>query len=229
MKTRNALGGLLRRRECLIPSWQGLLLLMLIGIALTATAVLNIHPFLSVTAPVPAEVLVVEGWVPDYVLEEAKAEFERHPYRKLYVTGGALERGEHLSEYKTYADLSAATLVKMGMSNSAVEAVVAPIVQKDRTYASGLALKHRLSVRGEAVAGINLVSFSAHARRSRFLFQRAFGDDLKVGVIAIQSREYDPGRWWAFSAGVRNVIHEFVAYIYVLVVFSAQLTHESSA
>ncbi len=58
----------------------------LLCITLLATVVLRIHPFLTVTEPAPAAVRVVEGWVPDYVLEQAKAEFERHRYHMLYIT-----------------------------------------------------------------------------------------------------------------------------------------------
>src|SRR5450759_4380691 len=116
MKPRNSFWRFVHRRECLVPTWQGWLLFTFLGVALTMTGVLTVHPFLAVTEPIPAKVLVVEGWVPNYVLEEARAEFERHHYGKLYVTGGPLERGGHLSEYKTYAELGTATLIRMGMS-----------------------------------------------------------------------------------------------------------------
>jgi hypothetical protein len=143
----------------------------------------------------------------------------RHHYRRLYVTGGSLEIGGHLSEYKTYAELGAATLVRMGMSKSAIEAVPAPSVQRDRTYTSAVALRNRLHQQTSHEAGINLVSVGAHARRSRLLFQKAFGEDLRVGIIAIENRGYDPKCWWKSSSGVRTVVDELIAYIYALVVF----------
>ncbi|MBI5430194.1 MAG: hypothetical protein HY938_07030 [Nitrosomonadales bacterium] len=191
----------------------------LLGVILAVMAVSAVHSFLVVTEPVPAGVLVVEGWAPDYVLEEARVEFERHHYRRLYVTGGPLETGGHLSEYKTYAELGVATLVRMGMSKDVVEAVSTPFVRQDRTYTSALALKSRLHQQALHETGINLMSLGVHSRRSHLLFQKVFDEDLRVGIIAIEDRGYDPGRWWKFSAGVRTVVDEFVAYIYVLVVF----------
>lgn len=210
--------GLLQHRVCLVPTWRGLFLFMLLGIAFLVMAVLNVQPFLALTEPVQAEVLVVEGWVPDYVLEQAAVEFERGRYRKLYVTGGPIEQGGALSEYKTFAELGAAILVRMGVNRNAIEAVPAPFVQRDRTYASALALKSKLQQPGTALTGINLMSVGVHARRSHLLFQRAF-KDVQVGIIAIEDRNYYTEHWWKFSDGVRTVMDELFAYIYALIVF----------
>jgi hypothetical protein len=219
MKLRKPYWPLLRHRECLIPTWRGMFLIMFLGTAFMLIAITNVHSFLAVTEIVPARVLVVEGWLPDYALEEAMGEFQRHPYQKLYVTGGPLEIGGRLSEYKTYAELGAATLVHMGMNKSLVEAVPSLYVRQDRTYASAVALKKRLLQHASLRNGINLVSLGVHARRSQMLFQKAFGEDYRVGIIAIQNHAYDSKRWWKFSAGVRTVVGEFIAYIYALVVF----------
>lgn len=191
----------------------------LFGVMFIVMAVLKVHPFLAVTSPVPANVLVVEGWVPDYVLEETKVEFERHHYRRLYVTGGPLDIGGSLSEYKTYAELGAASLVRMGMSKSTLEAVPSPWVRQDRTYASAIALKNLLHQRAAGETGINLVVIGAHARRSQLLFQKAFDEESRVGIIAIENRDYDPRHWWKSSEGSRTVIDELIAYFYALVVF----------
>ncbi len=217
--------GLLHRRECLIPTWRGLFLFAFVGVILLVVLGSKVHSFLAVTNPVSSDVLVVEGWVPDYVLQEAMVEFKRNHYRKVYVTGGTLDVGGHLSDYKTFADLGAATLVKMGMNKSLVEAVPSSVVRKDRTYASALALKDFLSQQSSHVTEINLLTEGAHAKRSQILFQQAFGDSARVGIIAIASRDYDPQYWWKFSGGVRAVVDEFIAYIYVLVVFPFTSLH----
>jgi uncharacterized SAM-binding protein YcdF (DUF218 family) len=219
MNPRKLSWGFFHRRECLVPTWRGWVLFTLFGIALMATGVLRVHGLLAVTEPVPSRVLVVEGWVPDYVLEEARAEFERHRYGRLYVTGGPLERGGHLSEYKTYAALGAATLIRIGMSKDVIEAVPAPSVGRDRTFTSAVTLKNWLRQHNSDRTSINIVSLGTHARRSRLLFQKAFGEDSRVGIIAIDDRDYDPRHWWQSSHGVRTVADELVAYIYALVIF----------
>ena len=211
--------GLLQRREFLVPTWQGLLLFMLIGAGLITIAVLNIHSFLAVTKTVPAEILVVEGWTPAYVMEATMIEFQRGHYRKLYVTGGPIGTGEILSEYKTWADFGVATLLKMGMQNTALEAVPSSFVKKDRTYISALALKTFLQQQKLESTNINLVSFGVHSRRSHLLFQQVFGNSALVGIIAVKDRSYDPEHWWKFSAGFRSVVDEFIAYIYAVAFF----------
>ena len=219
MKPHKPYFGLLQRRELLLPTWPGLLLLALLFTGFMLITVLNVQSFLTLTEPVKAKILVVEGWVPDYVLEEAMSEFELGHYSKLYVTGGPIERGLAMSRFKTFAEHGATMLIKMGLSASDVEAVPAPKVQRDRTYVSALALKSRLQGLGAGVKSMNLVSEGVHARRSRLLFEKAFDHDISVGIIAIEDRNYVNEHWWKYSDGVRSVIDELFAYLYALLVF----------
>jgi len=89
-----------------------------------------------------------------------------------------------------------------------------PDVKKDSTYASAVALKKRLSDSGMEVASVNICSKGPHARRTRLLFEKALGDDVDVGIIALESQEYDPKAWWKTSKGVRTVFGEAIAYLY---------------
>lgn len=212
--------GLLRRRECLVPTWRGWVLMLATAVALVVGVVGNAHSFLAVTAPVPAQVMVVEGWAPDYAYREAVTEFKRRGYRKVYVTGGSLEHGSHLSEYQTYAKLGAAMLVRMGLSNDAVQAVPAERVRQDRTHASAVALSVWLRQHDAVPSSLNVVSLGAHARRSWLLFERVFAGKAHVGVIAVEDRDYDPKRWWRASQGVRLVMDELIAYSYARLLFS---------
>src|SRR5689334_7623093 len=116
VKERRPFGGLLCRRPAWVLTWRGRLLLLVVAIALVLFTAIKIPFFLSLNAPISAEGLVVEGWVPDYALVAAIAEFKRLPYGRVYVTGGPLEMGAPLSEYKTYAELSAATLIRLGLN-----------------------------------------------------------------------------------------------------------------
>ncbi|NEP26194.1 MAG: cytosine deaminase, partial [Moorea sp. SIO3I6] len=58
----------------------------------------HIHPFLSITSPINADALVVEGWLPDYALKGAMEEFDRGNYQKIITTGLPLRKGYYLSE-----------------------------------------------------------------------------------------------------------------------------------
>jgi hypothetical protein len=212
--------GFLCRRQCLVPTLRGWLLLVLTCAALAIIGAREIAHFLTVNDPVPGGVLVIEGWAPDYALEAAMAEFNRTHYDKLFVTGIPLEQGAPLSEYKTYAELGAAILLKLGLSANAVQAVPATAVRRDRTYAMATALKHWMGEHAMAPTKVNLMSVGPHSRRSRLIFEKALGSGVTVGIIAIPSRDFDPAHWWRSSQGVRAVLDEALAYAYARLLFS---------
>src|SRR2546423_138399 len=131
---KRALLACLQRRECWCLTWRGRIVLLLFLFGLGIAGLLGIHPFLAPNRPVTSSLLVVEGWVADYGFKAAAAEFSRGGYQKLFVTGGPLEVGAPLVDYKTYAELGAATLLKYGINSNSVQAVPAPRVQQDRTF-----------------------------------------------------------------------------------------------
>jgi hypothetical protein len=211
--------GLARRRRIWLPTWRGWALLLLLGLVVSFVGVRLAYPFLAVTDPAPGGVLVVEGWAPDYTVAEAVSEFQRRHYDKLCVTGGPLERGSPLSSYRTYAELGAASAVKLGLSQSDVEAVPARAVRVDRTYASALALAKWLEQHGMKKPKVNIVTVGAHARRSRLLFELAMPEDASVGVIAVENEDFNSKGWWRSSQGVRTVTGEALAYAYARLLF----------
>jgi hypothetical protein len=211
--------GLLRFRSCLVPTLRGCVVLGVICAAFLFISVRSIHPFLALNDPLPDGLLVVEGWAPDHGMQAAIEEFKRNHHDKIYVTGGPLERGIALSTYKTYAQLGAAILVGFGLSSNVVQAVPAPLVRQDRTYTSAVSLRKWLLEHNIKPAKIQLMSDGPHARRSRLLFHKAMGKKVSIGVISTPSWEYDEKHWWRYSAGVRNVIGEGVAYLYARFIF----------
>jgi hypothetical protein len=219
MESSQACLGLLRRRQCLVPTLRGWLLLACAVMALALVGLLGIGPFLAVTHSVPGGVLVVEGWVPDYMLEAAIAEFKRDHYARMFVTGIPLEQGAPLSEYKNYAQIGAATLIKLGMNTNDLQAVPTGATRRDRTYAMALSVKHWLQQHDLSPTKVNLVTGGPHARRSRLIFEKAFGKGVTVGVIAIPANDYDEKHWWRSSQGVRTIIGETLAYGYARLFF----------
>jgi hypothetical protein len=195
---------------------------VLLAGVLAIAAVRGVHPFLAVTEPLPGGALVVEGWAPDYAMAEAVAEFHRHHYDKLYVTGGPPETGGLLMEYKTYAESGAAVLLKLGLTTNEVQAVPAPRVRQDRTYAAAVTFNTWLHRHGISPRRVHLISEGPHARRSRLLFKKALGPDVAVGVTAVPSQEYNARQWWRSSAGVRTVLDEAIGYGYARFFFRAK-------
>jgi len=190
-----------------------------IAIALIITLIVliatQIHPFLAVTSPIAADVLVVEGWIPDYAIKQALTEFENGGYKQLITTGGPLPIGFYLAEYKNFAELSAATLKVLGMPEQKLTAVPVTKVAANRTYASVIALRQWLRGSGFQLKSINLFTSSVHGRRSWLIFKQVLTPEISVGVISAETLYYDSARWWNYSEGVRTVLAETIAYIYV--------------
>jgi hypothetical protein len=97
--------------------------------------------------------------------------------------------------------------------------VASHVIGRDRTYYSAVALRDWFHKHNMNVQSFNIVAESTHARRTWLLFQEAFGDEVKVGVIAIQNPDYDPKLWWRSSDGFRDVIGEGIAYFYAKFLF----------
>jgi len=175
--------------------------------------------FLALNHPIEAKILVVEGWIPDYALEKAKSEFEKGCYQMLITTGGPLSTRFFLSEYKTHAELAAATLRAIEFPDDKLSSVSAPKVRKDRTFASAVALKRWFVDNNIKEIKFNVVSLGAHARRTRLIFKKAFGSEYSIGIIAVENKDYNPHKWWNSSSGVRSVLNELIAYCYAAFFF----------
>ena len=217
---RSALGGLLKRKETWTLTWRGWMIALLLTAAFLAIGLWRVHPFLALNRPTKAEDLVVEGWIPEYALQKSVDEFQSHPYRRIFTSGGPVSAvGSPAADDDTYAYVAASRLRKLGLERSVVQMVPANATDRDRTYSSAVALRKWLNERGVSPHSINVVTLGVHARRTRLLYEKAFGDDVTVGVIAVEDREYNPRRWWRYSEGVREVISEGVAYLYARFLF----------
>ncbi|NET59564.1 MAG: YdcF family protein [Symploca sp. SIO2E6] len=210
--------GLVQLQQKWVLTFQGWLLLLLCLSALLVFCVTHIHSFLAVNAPIKADALVVEGWIQDHTIEKAIAEFEQGNYQILITTGAPISKGYYLAEYNNFAELSAATLTALGFNQDKLVAVPAPEVQKDRTAAAARALSQWISAANVPIKSVNLYTEDTHARRSWLIFKQELAPDIKVGVIAIHSIDYDPKHWWAYSTGVRKIISELIAYLYARLV-----------
>jgi uncharacterized SAM-binding protein YcdF (DUF218 family) len=206
------------RRSVPLPTWRGCIVILLMAGAALFLFVKTVHPFLAMQEPTSGGLLVVEGWLPDHALQEAWHEFETGRYQKLLVTGGPLERGSPLSGYATHAELGAAILLALGANSNSVVAIPASKVHRDRTYSYAVALRAYLD-KNHLQQPVHLITMGPHARRSRLLYEKALGKGTPISVFAYDEREYDPAHWWRYSAGVRIVIGELLAYGYVKLFF----------
>ena len=212
--------GILTKRERWGLAWQGWLLFLLVSILLVSFLLKTAHPFLAPTQRVDANILVVEGWVHDYVIRAAAKEFMTGSYKRVFSTGGpSIGSGRYTGDADTSASVGAGELREAGISSTLVQMVPSRVIDRDRTYYSAVALRDWLRKRDINVGSFNIVAEDAHARRTWLLFQKAFGNKVKVGIISVPNPDYDAKRWWDSSEGFREVSSESIAYLYARLFF----------
>ena len=220
IKKKRRLFGLLSRRERWGISLRGWLCLIISGGLIGLVLAFTIQPFLAHTQRVETKTLVVEGWSREFAINAAVEEFRTGHYDKIYTTGGPIVGTDGATnDFNTSASVGRDLLVKAGVAAELVQMVPSHVAGRDRTYSSAVALREWFNQHNIPVQSFNLLTEDAHARRSRLLFQEAFGPDVKVGIISIQNPDYDPKHWWRYSEGVRDVLGESIAYIYARFLF----------
>ena len=221
---------LIRRKERWSLSWRGWLLITFVLFLAGAFLFRGVYPFLATTQRVDADVLVVEGWVHEYAIRAALKEFQTNHYtdKRIFTTGGPVEgNGGYINDYCTAASVGADLLKRNGLTNGSVQMVPSRVMDRDRTYGSAIALRNWFREHNMAVSGIDVVTEDLHARRTRLLFQKALGDKVAVGVIAVPNPDYDGKHWWRYSEGVKEVISESAAYVYARFLFYPPLSSPS--
>ena len=71
----------------------------------------------------------------------------------------------------------------------------------------------------------NIYSLGVHSRRSLLMFEKAFGDEYKIGIYADRDISFDPVHWWQNSKGFRNVGNELMAYCFVRLFFHPHIEY----
>ncbi len=204
------------------PTILGWLLIIVLLAIIVRVWMGTVCSFLSMEKPVKTKTLVIEGWVEDYALKHAMELYKRDHYKYLIITGLPLVHFEDFVMFPNTATAAAAELRHMGFKDSIYKAVIPTTVFIDRTYNTGVATRMIMEKHPEWGKSFNIYSVGVHARRTHLMFERAFGSDYKIGIIADTDRSFDPEHWWHASIGFRNVSNEFVAWLYVSVFFHPQ-------
>ncbi len=203
------------RRSVPVPTWRGWLLIVTLTAAVVCSLPGALFSLLSVTDPVGAGTLVIEGWVADQAIEEGVALFRTGRYDRIVTTGVPIEYGGYLSSYGSTANVARATCMRLGIDSAAISAAPAQgHIERDRTYASARALRSWLQRHAPDTRQLDILSQGVHARRTRMIFARVLGDSIRVGIIAARELRYDGSTWWKTSAGVKDIGAEVVGSLY---------------
>lgn len=218
--SKRAWGGFLVRKERWGFSLWGWVVTGLMGLVVIVALARGLYPFLAITSRTSNELLVVEGWINSDSIEQAAREYHRVNYQDVlvvalvYKVGNKWDSGRYKTEYISEA------MIRSGIPREHIHVVHCDVVKKDRTYAAALAVQQWIRGQKKKINSMDIVTLGSHARRSRLLFEKAFPSHIKIGVIAMDERDFDPVHWWRSSEGVREVLFEGVAYLYTRFFFS---------
>lgn len=211
---RRLCSSLVVKREAWCLTWRGWALLVTLSTFVFLMSVRYCGSFLTFNRPIPADVLIVEGWLPDYALKGAAEEFQRGRYRYIITAGSPLIGGYFNSEAKSSAHLAATALIRLGLATNLVVPVPGPAVLRERSLSHAKAVKDWIEEKDPSLRRVNVYSLGVHARRTCLLFERVLGNKIEVGSIAHVDAAYDLDRWWKTSQGFRTVTEEALGYMW---------------
>ena len=201
---------LFQRREILLPTlWGWLLVLALLG-ALALLVARQLGSWLALSQPAAgarggaADLIVIEGWLGEPELDAAAAYVRAQGYRRVLTSGGPIPS---FSPFASFAE-RAADRLRQKLPERVVEAVPAPATKQDRSYASAVWVRDWAQQRAVPVEAIDVYSLGAHARRTRMIYRQAFGEGTRVGIIAGAPHETDIVHWWRTSEAAKQVLGE---------------------
>ena len=188
---------------------------------LVIVGLISIHSFLVVNRPVASDILIVEGWIFDYMLDAAAEEIKKGNYKRIITIGDKKTFPEHSkhSNFTSMAEQCKAQLIKRGISPSAISVVTAPAAKYQTTFKTAVAVSSWLQKK--QIKAVNVFTGGPHGRKSLLLFQNALGENIKVGVISCKIKHYDPVYWWTSWRGTQVTLRYLFGYFYALLLMAS--------
>ncbi|MDB6169016.1 MAG: hypothetical protein JWM88_1880 [Verrucomicrobia bacterium] len=212
---------LFAQRKVWLPTWFGAACLVVIVGGLGGLWWCEAEPFLSKTERLPAEVLVVEGWIDGTGIQSAVMEFRTGGYQVIVSAGGLT--GKPWDEKRwDYSQEGEEQMLRLRIPRDQVIRATTRNKESQRTFEMAAAAWRALQARGIHPTAINVYTRSSHARRSRLVFAKVFGPDTAVGVIAWMPPGYQSESWWDSSERADDVIKETVGYLFELLLNSGR-------
>lgn len=218
---------LFQRRSLWWPTLSGwLVILILLVVPMTFWGIWG-EAFLATTDRLPAEVLVVEGWIGREGIVAAKAEFDQGGYHYV-VTAGSDSASDWDGRKWNYANGAGELLIQLGIPAERVIKAPAHFTLSQRTFSMAVAVRDAMTERGLRPAKMNIFTKSAHARRSRLVYAKVQLPDTQVGVIAWTPEEDSTGPWWKSSNRALTLLKESVGYAFETVLNSGRRSNSGT-
>lgn len=207
------------RREVPLPTPRTFLLGLLFLLGSAWAGVHFLYPFLAVEErffpnETEADIICVEGWAHDEVIEKAVSALQEGVASRIAVTGGPVQSREQLLGFESYAELGAHRLEERGISPERIVVSVPGPAERRRTLHDILELQRTLESAGLEPKRIQVFSGDVHTRRTGMLYSRIFGPEVEVRSCSVAPETYDPARWWSTSEGLKTVVMEGISWGY---------------
>ncbi len=185
------------------------------------SAKLWLFSFLTPSEFVSSKLLIFEGWSPTFTAGQVVEIFRSHNFEKVLVVRSITDATNAYESGRFNGEYMRNLLVQDGIPADRVTIIFPLVAKKDRTYHSALAAKEWMEKHNIPTDAIDVTTIGPHSRRSRLLYEKAFGSGTKVGILPLTDTQYDPDHWWRTSEGVRDIISESIAYVYARTLFRA--------
>ena len=205
---------LFRRREILLPTLLGFVIIILIIVTISLVLLKNLALFLAHNEPAQGQYLVVEGWLGEPALLEAVTTYNSGDYQFLITTGGPDNRQIN-AQYETFAERAAAFILDQGFDDTKLIVISTPASAQERTFLSAVMVRNWLTENSTVKPVIDVFSGDVHARRTHKLYKMAFAENTKIGIIAAQANGFDLQHWWRTSEGAKSVLTESAGLLWV--------------
>jgi len=207
------LPALFKQRLVTLPTlWGWLLIVLVLALSLSYTFK-HLGHFLAKNQPTHGQYLIVEGWVNEKALLQAKTLFEHGQY-ELLITSGGPNTTQIKPDYPSYADKAAAFLISQGFDTNKLSAAPAPASAQNRTYLSAVKVRQWFESQDMKPVSFDILSSGVHARRTHKLYQMAFSDTTEIGIIALEPDHHSLENWWHSSDGIKSVLAETIGLAY---------------
>jgi hypothetical protein len=205
--------GIFRRRTIWWPTWKGWLLFIAVFVAPVIGWTFCGETYLSHTERVSPDTLAVESWIQEDGIHAAAEEYRTKGYRHLVISGGFTGTKGTLRR-QSYTTRAERVLIEAGIPKEAIIEASTPDVETHRTYTMAVSIRSALEQAGVKPTGVNVFTEGAHARRSRLVYAKVFGDNVKVGVISWAPWDNSAERWWSSSERTLDLFKETLGYPY---------------
>ena len=162
--------------------------------------------FLASTHRVPADVLVVEGWIGPQGIRAAVDEFEQGGYRYIVASGGPPSGWGWLDKSTSFAVMAGREMMRLGIPKERLVVAASENTETRHTFESAVTVWRALRDAGIKPKDINVFTFGAHARRSALVFAKVNSQGPKIGVIGWLPTDY--------KTDSREFLDETLGYLY---------------